>query len=420
MNLQTRIARLQAQSGQINNSLAMPAAANQTNAPAWRSLLERMRGSEQSAHRQGVGNSAAEATGSGFGYRERVVANLDLDLYRSSVEALLGDAADELLGVIDLETSGLGGAGTAIVVLGVLEMDRTRARLRQWVLHRPSAERNLLQHFLSNMSAPRTWISYNGGSFDLPLLAERLRMHGLASIQVDHHLDLLRPVRALFSRSWSNCSQAESEWRLLGRRRVGDLPGRDVPALWQRAVRTRRADLMEPVVQHNADDLLGLAQLIPAVDRALCNPVSSRADASGACRWLLRQGRSEQALTALQSISHDDLRALATRARMAARQGRWEDASRDWEIAAAAGCVESIRALAVHLEHRCRDPQAALEWVRRLPADGDRQRRLNRLLGKVTPSTAANEATRDTQEHWGREGRSARAAAQGTKAVATL
>ncbi|HBG95735.1 MAG TPA: hypothetical protein DDY14_10555, partial [Chromatiaceae bacterium] len=127
---------------------------------------------------------------------------------------------------IDTETSGLaGGTGTWAFVCGIGRFAGDDLLLRQWLLTRLDAEPVLLSLFADCLNGVDLLISYNGKSFDLPLLMTRFRLAGLhCPLEPLSHLDLLHPVRRAFATRWPNCRLASVEQRLLGVQRGDDLP----------------------------------------------------------------------------------------------------------------------------------------------------------------------------------------------------
>lgn len=178
-------------------------------------------------------------------------------------------AADWLF--LDTETTGLsGGSATVVFLVGVARYRDGCLRLRQYLITRFAAEEAMLRALGRDIRGSETLVSYNGKSFDLPLLAARFRLHGLKNpLTVLPHLDLLHPVRRRFAKVWENCRLATVERRLLGVGRKDDLPGSEAPRAWLDYVREQRWRRLQGVLRHNRYDLISLAVLLPALDRAM-------------------------------------------------------------------------------------------------------------------------------------------------------
>jgi uncharacterized protein YprB with RNaseH-like and TPR domain len=183
----------------------------------------------------------------------------------------LPDVAPQLLPTdallhFDTETTGLaGGAGTRAFMLGYSRWSAAGLELRQLWITRLGAEAPMLERFAQWLSAaPVQLVSYNGRSFDAPLLAARYRLSRQRNPLADlpHH-DLLPAVRRRFKAHWPSCRMAEVEARLLGIERHDDLPGAQAPAAFLQALRHGRLQALQRVVLHHRQDLISLALLLP-------------------------------------------------------------------------------------------------------------------------------------------------------------
>jgi len=166
----------------------------------------------------------------------------------------------------DTETTGLaGGTGTRAFMIGAADwMDDGRLRLRQLMITRLGAERAMLEAFREWLDPGTVLVSYNGRSYDAPLLNTRYRLARMASpLQGLAHLDLLHPVRRRWRGLWPNCRLATVERELLGVAREDDLPGSQAPAAWLHYLRCGRGvGRLNRVLAHNAQDLRSLGGLL--------------------------------------------------------------------------------------------------------------------------------------------------------------
>jgi uncharacterized protein YprB with RNaseH-like and TPR domain len=166
----------------------------------------------------------------------------------------------------DTETTGLaGGTGTRAFMLGFARWTQSGMQLRQLWITRLGAEAAMLELFAQWLSeAAFQLVSYNGRSFDAPLLAARYRLSRLRDpLKGMPHHDLLHAVRRRFGREWPSCRLAEAEQRLLGVQRHDDLPGSQVPAAFLQALRGTGEGPLQRVRQHHRQDLISLAGLLP-------------------------------------------------------------------------------------------------------------------------------------------------------------
>jgi uncharacterized protein YprB with RNaseH-like and TPR domain len=288
----------------------------------------------------------------------------------------------------DLETTGLsGGAGTLAFLVGCAWFDEGALQLEQYLLTTYAAERALLAHFADRVREAGAIVSYNGRTFDAPLLDMRWQFHRARSpLAGKPHADMLHPARRLWRMraqdggEEAGCSLSTLEQALFGVRRCHDVPGFEVPSRYFRFLRSGDASPLEPVMEHNRMDLVSLAALTARV-MALVD------GGSDACRdgWerlalgrlLLRIGDVPRALACFESAATDSVRQVRAEAlaRIAAhyrRERRHAEAAEAWQqvFALAAEPVENTsrlgalardaaEALAVHREHRARDLEGA-------------------------------------------------------------
>ena len=293
--------------------------------------------------------------------------------------------AGERVGFIDTETTGLaGGAGTVAFLVGLATPSGEGLRLRQWLMTAFAGEAAMLAAVDEALGECRHLVSYNGKTFDLPLLRDRRRMQRRHDPAEAAHTDFLHPVRGLFGHAWPDCRLRTTEERLLGLQRHDDLPGSEAPWAWQAYLRYGQADLLQRVVRHNADDILSLAVLGPALAEVLADPPAHAASPEGAARLLDRLGGPVEARHLLQQCEpYLGPQGRLWLAREWRRAGQWPRAVALWQPLAEQGHPEAIEALAKYHEHQRRDPATALDWARRLPdtpANRTRRARLERLV----------------------------------------
>ncbi len=286
---------------------------------------------------------------------------------------------------IDTETTGLsGGSGTLAFLLGIAHLTHDAIQLEQWLLTRFGAEATLLSTFTDTLTADDRLISYNGKSYDLPLLLTRYRMQALPQPFAElPHLDLLHPVRRLFGRRWPDCRLMTLEEKLLGFTRHNDLPGAEAPAAWFDYLRQGEAGRLIRVVEHNRQDIVSLILAHTALARAVEQPVAFGVDLSALARWL--QGTNPAAAHHLlqshvESIDDEGKRLLG---RLARRAGDWRQALTLWQELAAKGCTDSLERLAKYHEHVSKDLVAAQHYTELLPTEARHHHRRQRLAGKL-------------------------------------
>ncbi len=173
---------------------------------------------------------------------------------------------------LDLETTGLtGGAGTLAFLVGLGWMDGSVFRLRQYFLRRPPEERSLLLHFNDLARSFDTVITFNGKSFDLPLLNSRQIMAGTAAGRPGfrYHFDLLHCSRRIWKERLSSCALTSLEENIIGYRRSGDIPGAEIPGIYFDYLRKGEKGQLRQVFAHNVWDILSMAALAGVLVRFL-------------------------------------------------------------------------------------------------------------------------------------------------------
>ena len=163
----------------------------------------------------------------------------------------------------DTETTGLaGGTGTRAFMIGAADWHAGGLRLRQLTITTLAAETAMLREFARWLEGERVLVSYNGKSYDAPLLATRYRLARLPSpLAGRDHIDLLHPVRRRYRGHWENCRLATIEQRVLGVVREDDLPGSQAPRAWLDYLRGGSARDLRRVLHHNDRDLVSLGEL---------------------------------------------------------------------------------------------------------------------------------------------------------------
>src|SRR5262249_35440553 len=174
---------------------------------------------------------------------------------------------------VDLETTGLsGGAGTVAFLVGVGWFDLGAFQVRQFLLTSYASERALLCAVAECFDAAALLVTYNGKTFDVPVMETRWLFHRMPMpLESVRHFDMLHPARRLWrtrvaeanprapTNDGGGCRLGTLERVLCDVTRVGDVPGMEIPARYFRFLRTGDARPLEPVLEHNRLDLISLA-----------------------------------------------------------------------------------------------------------------------------------------------------------------
>ncbi|MEW8584645.1 MAG: ribonuclease H-like domain-containing protein [Candidatus Thiodiazotropha sp.] len=284
----------------------------------------------------------------------------------------------------DTETSGLsGGSGTLAFLVGMGCVEDDAIRVTQYMITRFAAEGAMLDAFALALNGEDRLVSYNGKSYDLPLLRTRYRMQRRSDhLQTLPHLDLLHPVRRLFSSRWPDCRLITLEQRLLGLHRHNDLPGSAAPEAWFDFLRSGNRARLIRVAEHNRQDLLSLAMAHAALTQAINQPLRHGADIVALARWLADSDK-KAAYDLLKQQQRLPPGGKALLGRLAKGFAEWELAQQIWEELAQRGCRDAAEQLAKYHEHVSKDLEIAQYYCKQLPADEERQRRLDRIENKL-------------------------------------
>jgi Predicted exonuclease len=180
--------------------------------------------------------------------------------------------AKERVVFLDLETTGLaGGTGTYAFLCGIGFADRGVFRVLQFFLGGPAHEAAWLRAVGESIPDDACLATYNGKTFDIPLLRTR---HVLARSAPAWdrlpHLDLLHYARRLYRGHLESCSLSSMERNVLAVARSGeDIPGAMIPPLYMQFLRTRDATPLRGVFYHNVLDIVSLAALYCHISHVL-------------------------------------------------------------------------------------------------------------------------------------------------------
>ncbi len=228
----------------------------------------------------------------------------------------------------DLETTGLsGGAGTIAFLAAIGRIDRSGSvHITQYFLDDYPAERVFIQHVSQALSDVDAIATYNGSSFDMPLLTTRRTMLGLGAMPALPHVDVLHPVRRLYRQTIGACDLSHIEAEILDSARDGDIAGAEVPEVWFDFVKRGRCTRLEQVFSHNRLDIVSLARLFCKIDMIACGlDDDERCDLVGRAELESRvdSARAEQTLRA--ALDGGDRRAVRALMRLYRLQERWRE-----------------------------------------------------------------------------------------------
>jgi uncharacterized protein YprB with RNaseH-like and TPR domain len=272
---------------------------------------------------------------------------------------------------LDTETTGLGaGAGVYCFLVGVGAFERLPAApgedlrpgdapthfvVRQFFMRSPAEERALLVALADLLAAYEMTVTFNGRTFDLPLLRTRYSQNrrllatlrtGAALLAEDRpHLDLLHPARRLWRRRLQSCRLINLEQMVLGlQRSEDDVPGQLIPYLYTDFMRTGDASAMRRVFYHNGEDIVSMVALAERLSRAYGesaapdDPPLDGLDLAALGRVYESNGQLDRAeaayrraLTQVRS-PRDRADLFARLGQILKKQARWAEAAELWQL----------------------------------------------------------------------------------------
>ncbi len=194
----------------------------------------------------------------------RIIKDKDvsrLARYGASDFQLLSFYKPEEIIFIDIETTGLYYIHPVFLV-GMLSFKDGQGEISQFLARNPIEERALLFETLGCLKQATIIVSFNGRSFDVPYLKGRMRFQGLNDEIDAFHFDLLRQARKNYRSQLPNCRLLTIERYLFNQERLDDLPGSEVAEYYQKYLETEDRGYLNPILEHNACDLLTMAKLL--------------------------------------------------------------------------------------------------------------------------------------------------------------
>ena len=295
---------------------------------------------------------------------------------------------------LDTETTGLsGGVGTVAFQIGLGYFTRIGFVVEQFLIHDYPQEPEMLCLLSQRMKRFSIICTFNGKSYDVPLLRSRLVMNRLADDCIPEvHADVLYPARRLWKLRLRQCTLGRLENQLLGVEREDDLPGAMVPQAYFQYLKDRDFSPMEKVLEHNRQDIVSLAQLYFELCRLMARPeeAAQEEDLLSLARMCERSGDLNRATKCYRLCARGATRAEAYKAMSvnAKRQGQVDTAIKLCKTMLSRGDdpVYAYEALAKLYEHQLRQPEEALHYTRQA------------LLMLAEPSLVQDDSIRDKQE----------------------
>jgi len=306
---------------------------------------------------------------------------------------------------IDTETTGLaGGTGTYAFLIGLGFFRDAEFVVRQYFLRDYGEEEAILEQVEADLSACSMLVSFNGKSFDWPLIETRYRMSRrrppLAGVP---HLDLLHPSRRIWRDRLGHCNLTHLESEILGVTRYGDVPGHLIPQLYFDYLRTGQVAPLEDVMLHNRLDILSLVSLAGWLGQVALDPLQPSPDGEllggddlmALGRLLEDRGQIAQALICLEAACQrgstlgGESRLMHEFSRLCKRVGELQRAASIWQEMIDLNNGSSLLLypyleMAKYHEHTTRQYATAQEIAQRALEIAHRRRALGASYGPAT------------------------------------
>jgi uncharacterized protein YprB with RNaseH-like and TPR domain len=286
------------------------------------------------------------------------------------------------LAFLDTETTGLaGGTGSCAFLIGVGTCEGAGFKVRQFFLRDYTDELGALTALAETLAGRDGLVTFNGKSFDVPLLETRYTLARLRSpFGSLLHLDLLHPARRLWKLRLESCHLTHLEKEILGIAREGDVPGSEIPGIYFDYLRSGDARGLQPVFFHNALDIISLGalavEMAELIRQAGCDGPLLKCchglDLFSLSRIFARAGATAVSVSmgrravAAGLPQHMEPRALWHLGAQHKLRGEFDAATDVWlELTRrdAHYALAAYRELAIHYEHRIGDTETALAFT---------------------------------------------------------
>jgi uncharacterized protein len=293
---------------------------------------------------------------------------------------------------LDTETTGLaGGTGTYAFLVGLAWWEESGFIVEQIFMRDYGEEPSLLLEVLERLDQRRVLVTFNGKSFDWPLLQTRFQMTRVRAFQEPlAHLDLLHPARRIWRLRLQSVALTQLERYVLQLDRGQDIPSETIPQRYFDFLRGGPPEAMAEVFRHNQLDLCGLAFLALRISAILENPERSECGAGelfGISRMLQQRGDisaaeriykralDEGLPEAAEHVAQRELAFLAKRGR------NYEVSNALWEklLDDSIEAFKAYEQLAIYYEHHASLPQKATALSREALARLQEEYRAGRM-----------------------------------------
>jgi len=271
---------------------------------------------------------------------------------------------------IDTETTGLaGGTGTYIFLIGIGYFKDHKVILKQYFLTDLINEKDLIEQLLKSINKDTIYVSYNGKSYDVPLINSRSVFHKcMGRLNKFNNIDLLHISRRFWRDMLDNFSLQNIERNILNSVRVGenDIPGSAIPDAYFNYLQTKNAIIMQNVIYHNRIDILSLIVLFEKINNILYSSDLSSVNSLEIGRLYMQADMVKKAIEIFNDIiekNPNNLQAIKELSFIYKRKGELTKAADLWLKAAQFNEEYAFLELAKLEEHCHHDYPKALNWT---------------------------------------------------------
>jgi uncharacterized protein YprB with RNaseH-like and TPR domain len=277
---------------------------------------------------------------------------------------------------IDTETTGLaGGTGTLAFLIGVGFFEGNEFRIIQYFISDYDEETAALYSLRGLLKNFDSMVSFNGKSFDIPLLSTRYMLNRIENpLEKTFHLDLLACARRLYRERLESVSLSSLETNLLSLKREGDIPGYEIPSVYFRFLRDKNPYPIKPIFYHNRMDILSMVTLTANMAKSFKAPFDSKNCANQDYYCLGRifedMGMIERSIECYEkalNVSGVRERSYTQLSLLYKRLDRWQEAERLWIDMAKSNIniVFALVELAKYYEHKLKDYDKAAQVTKK-------------------------------------------------------
>jgi uncharacterized protein YprB with RNaseH-like and TPR domain len=278
--------------------------------------------------------------------------------------------------IFDIETTGLmGGTGTYPFLLGFGIFDADGLCVRQFFLPDFGREVHVYLHLLQERQNKQILLSFNGKTFDYPLLCNRFILNRIENPFANYeHLDLLHVARRLWKNILSSCSLENIEKEIFLFSRWGDLPGDLIPQAYFEFLRSGTTKEIKKIIQHNQQDIVSLGRLLLHLNLLENNPASDQLsghELQSLFHLAIKNSDVENTDFLLNQIKRRSISLpagiLIDFSLLLKRVGHWQRAEKIWLelLRSGTNVIFASEELAKYYEHRKLDFQRAKTFTER-------------------------------------------------------